>query len=353
MNPHRVLFGFRAAFLFGALITMGSIPVLGAESLYTVSGVHVDATAASATEARDIAIAQGRPLAWTRLFRRLVPQKDWSRQPQLDDLTLLRMVRGIEIANEKRSSTRYIADITYEFNASDVRRILQQAGAAYTESTAKPVLVVPVMAQSPRPFDPAGPWMRAWASTELAGVVPLVLPSGGPGELDVLARSDLPQAKWDVFGPLAAQYGAGEVLVAEAASAPGAVTVTLVRVTPAGSSATTLPPQPNLAAAAEAATANVREAFKSRAAINYAQKNKLTALVNFASQGEWNSIRTRLAGAQNVAEVDVVALTISSAQVEISYAGPLPQLQDALAAQGLNLSPGPRMYTLRAGMPAP
>jgi hypothetical protein len=353
MSPHRVLFGFRAAFLFGALIAMGNIPVLGAESLYTISGVHVDATAASATEARDIAITQGRPVAWTRLFRRLAPQKDWPKQPQLDNDTLIRMVRGIGIANERRSSTRYVADITYEFNAADVRRILQQLGVSYADFAAKPMLVVPVMAQSARPFDAAGPWVRAWNSTELSGVVPFVLPSGAPNEMDVLGRSDLPQVKWEVLAPLAAHYGAAEVLVAEAASVPDAVTVTLVRVTPAGLSSSTLAPQPNLAAAAQAAAENVREAFKSRAATNYALRNKVTVLVSYSSQSEWNSIRSRLTAAQNVVEVNVVALTITSAQLEVSYAGPLAQLQEALAAQGLNLSPGPRMYTLRSGVSSP
>ena len=55
-----------------------------AEDLYTVSGVHVDASASSSAEALNLAIAQGRPKAWQILYRRLTRQQDWTRQPALD-----------------------------------------------------------------------------------------------------------------------------------------------------------------------------------------------------------------------------------------------------------------------------
>src|SRR5690606_5999461 len=50
-------------------------------SLYSVPGVEVDATAESATLARDRALAGGRPEAWQRLFRRITPPSVWDQQP--------------------------------------------------------------------------------------------------------------------------------------------------------------------------------------------------------------------------------------------------------------------------------
>src|ERR1700742_5012094 len=76
-----------------------------AQELFTVSGVHVDATAASSGEALNLAVAQGRPRAWQILYRRLTRQQDWPRQPALDGAALLRLSRGYTIANERRSTT--------------------------------------------------------------------------------------------------------------------------------------------------------------------------------------------------------------------------------------------------------
>ena len=73
---------------------------------YSVSGIVVDASASSATQAQTIAINSGRARAWTTLYRRLAKQEDWSRQPTLDDTTLQRLVRSYLVSNERRSTTR-------------------------------------------------------------------------------------------------------------------------------------------------------------------------------------------------------------------------------------------------------
>src|SRR5215813_862904 len=112
-----------AALMIGLGLVL-AVPA-SAEDLYTVSGVHVDASAASSAEALNLAIAQGRPRAWQILYRRLTRQQDWARQPQLDAATLVRLSRGYTPGNERRSTTRYVADVSYMFNPDAVARTLR------------------------------------------------------------------------------------------------------------------------------------------------------------------------------------------------------------------------------------
>src|SRR5581483_10215917 len=144
-----------------ALVTLLFVPVQ-AQELFTVSGVHVDATAASSGEALNLAVAQGRPRAWQILYRRLTREQDWPRQPALDGAALLRLSRGYSIANERRSTTRYVADVTYNFNPEAVARILQSAGIAFTTATPKHILIVPMA-----PAFSTGPWAQALATPSL------------------------------------------------------------------------------------------------------------------------------------------------------------------------------------------
>src|SRR3984957_14931637 len=105
---------FRAFILAAfALVLVAAGPAGAQDTLYTVNVVHVDSTAASSGEASNEAIAQGRAKAFQILFRRLTRQADWSRQPPLDSAALLRLSRGTTITNERRSTTRYTADVTY------------------------------------------------------------------------------------------------------------------------------------------------------------------------------------------------------------------------------------------------
>ena len=125
-------FPFLASLLAAlALLVLPAAAQTQAE-LFTVSGIHVDVTARSSTEAFTTAIASGRPQAFQILFRRLTQQKDWTRQPNLDAAGLTRLSRGYNVANERRSTTRYVADVTYLFNPDAVARLLRGANIAFT-----------------------------------------------------------------------------------------------------------------------------------------------------------------------------------------------------------------------------
>ena len=142
-----------------------------AGGLFTVADIHVDAAAASSTEAMNAAIVQGRSRAFQILFRRLTRQQDWDRQPPLDAGALLRLSRGFTIAHERRSTTRYVADITYVFNPDAVARLLRANAIAYAQAPARRVLVIPMS-----PEVSHGPWSQALANPALQdSMVPYVV----------------------------------------------------------------------------------------------------------------------------------------------------------------------------------
>src|SRR5580692_4146018 len=93
------LFSAFVLLLVAAACLVGAGPARAQDTLYTVNGVHVDATGASSGEASNQAIAQGRAKAFQILFRRLTRQADWARQPPLDAASLLRLSRGTNITN--------------------------------------------------------------------------------------------------------------------------------------------------------------------------------------------------------------------------------------------------------------
>src|SRR5678815_4232048 len=134
---------FRTFILLAAALLFALPATAQDNSLYSVSNVHVDATGASSTEALNAAITQGRGKAFQIVYRRLTRQADWPKQPTLDAAGLLRISRGYNIANERRSTTRYVADVTYMFNPDAVARTLRAAQIAFSQTQAKRILVIP------------------------------------------------------------------------------------------------------------------------------------------------------------------------------------------------------------------
>jgi hypothetical protein len=337
-----------AAMSFAASSYAAPAPVAATPGdLFTVTGVRVDATAESAQTARDAAMAQGRPEAWSQIYRRLTPSAMWGRQPRLADAQLFRLIRSFEVAGERRSTTRYLADVTFHFNPVAVRQLLRQSGVSFTEARSRPALVIPVVGD--QRFDPMSPWTAAWSDeSHRQGLVPMILPEADAENAEALSRTDLAQADWASLAPLAQRYNAGVVVVA-IASADGrsvrSIEISAMARTPSSFAFA----QPNFPALADAVTDKVAESWKSRSSVDYATRARLVADVQFNSLEEWSRIRMQLGAVRAVSDYEVVGLARNEAEIDLAYFGRVEQLRDAMAQQNLNLVNGVAGWSLQLG----
>jgi hypothetical protein len=315
-----------------------------ADDPFTVSNIPVDATAASASVAENNAINQGRGRAWATLYKRLTKQQDWGRQPPLDDLTLQRMVKNYVVANERRSTTRYVANVSYVFNADAVRRLLRTQNIAYVDIDVRPALVIPM---SPG-YSARAPWTQIWNQPKFAtGAVPLVVPVGDPIDAQSLGALNFATAQWQDVEPAASRVHATDAFLVQAVAGKGNITVAIRRL---GAGAQT--PIPNVvvpvrpgepapqayAAAAEAAAASIVEVWKSHSAIDFNKRYKLTADAHIASLADWGLLMQKLATIPTVSEVQVVAMNVGEARIAITYVGTPEQLQATAAQSSVALS---------------
>jgi hypothetical protein len=315
-------------------------PAFAADPPFTVSNVHVDASGASSTEAFNTALDQGRPRAWQVLYRRLTREQDWPRQPDLDAAALLRISRGYTIANERRSTTRYVADVTYTFNPDAVARLLRDANIAYAQGSARRILLVPMS-----PGFQLGPWAQTFNAP---AVKDSVVPFSLPGEADNLNDLNFDTATWSDVAAAARRVGASEAALVQSSYANNKVTVNIRRLgngeVPAKTSVD-VPLVQTLSAtypsAAAAAMAAIEDMWKTRAAIDYSKGGRLTANVRIVSLQQWGAIQSVLSGIANITNVAVSAMDIGYAQVSITYTGSPDQLRGTLADAGLTLAPVP------------
>jgi hypothetical protein len=342
----RTIFSFVSAALLAALCLVAG-PAGAQDTLYTVSGVHVDATGASSGEALNEAIAQGRAKAFQILFRRLARQADWGRQPALDGPSLLRLSRGTDISNVRRSTTRYVADVTYMFNPAAVQRALRASQIAFSQVQAKPILVIPMS-----PGVGQGPWAQALMSPAFHdGQVPFAVLA--PEDEASLSALNFDAAGWNDVSAVAAKNHVGEVALVQVVSAGGKMTVNVRRLGPVeqpAKSSVDVPLQQTVGTtypvAAQAAVRTIEDMWKTRSAIDFSQRGKLTADVRIASLAQWGEIQTSLAEVGNVTSMNVTAMDIDYARVNLTYQGGLEQLREAFMGAGLTLTNHGGQWTL-------
>jgi hypothetical protein len=210
-------------------------------------------------------------------------------------------------------------------------------------------------------YSPHSAWEAVWSNPKYTrGDPPIVTPQNDPLDNQALAPLNFQTAQWQDIEPAASRAHATDVFLVQAVAGRGNVTVAIRRLGPGGSPVIPNvvvngkpgePPAQILAAAADAAAAEIADVWKSRSAIDFGKRAKLVATVRFGSPGEWGGILQKLATLPTVTDVSVVAIDTGEARLALTYAGTAEQLQDMASASGLSLQNGDGGWQLTTGIP--
>ncbi|WPZ33603.1 DUF2066 domain-containing protein [Thalassobaculum sp. OXR-137] len=348
---HRSIFIASIMLLAAAFGSAGA----SAQEIFTVRGVPVDVTADSPSAAREKAIAEGRRKAFDILMGRLLPEGGASSVPQQSDQSLALMTLGFEVANERSSAVRYVANMTYAFDEARVRNFLNQSGAAYTETRSLPVLVIPVLdgAGGPVLWEEGNPFRAAWSRSPVeGGLVPVVVPYSDIADVRELSTAQALDGDEKALTDIAERYGARDAVVVVAKPSGGSVGLTVRRIGPSGSARTltgTVSGETDTErynAAVQKTVALLEDAWKQDNTIRGGTESRVTVTVPIDSLRRWLAVREGLDRTSIVSRYDVIQLTRIEALVDLWMIGGTEQLRVALEQQNLRLVPGAGDYFL-------
>jgi hypothetical protein len=354
--------------LLGLLAAFGGIGEAAAQDgnpIFTVTGVAVDQTAASASAARDIALAAGQRRAAQRVFQRLIIRTDQRSLPQLSDDVVARLVQNIEVSDEKTSSTRYLATLTVAFKPDAVRDHLRAGGLRFSETVSRPRLVLPVFeaAGAINLWDPPNAWREAWEARTVDPdtVVPLVLPEGDLQDIGSIGPIQALAAEARPVQAIAARYRVRDVVVAHAtlvqdlAANRPIVHVSLRHSGPASGAVSieTFVGESRdrvnelLAEAVQRTVERLEDEWKRDNYLRFDEPVRLSASFAIGTLSDWLEMRRRLGGAAVIQNVELASITRSDAQVVIHYLGGPEQLGLALAQRDIDLVQEDGFWMLR------
>jgi hypothetical protein len=325
--------------------------------LFTVSPVPVDITAENAIAARDKAIAEGETRAFGMLIERLVRPEDRKNVPKVTPAQMNNLVQGFEVANERRSGVRYLADYTVHFRGEAVRSLLRGAGISFAETASKPVLVLAVynLDGNSLLWEDSNPWRNAWQNGNPgSGLVPVVRPLGEIEDLQAIDAAGAVAGADDKIRAIAQRYANADVLVSAATprldgGKVSGLDVTTTRYTPGAPGGEQRWVVADVANPGESTDAlmrravgdvmqQVEHAWKDVSTPDAKVTGVLVARVPATSLQDWIAVRDRLAGIPAVRGSRLVSLDRQGATVELRYVGDPQQLRLALGQRDLELS---------------
>lgn len=341
--------------LLAAVLLWPLQPARADADVFQVSGIPVDVTAETAAEAREAALAEGHREAFRRLMARLVLEEDQVYVPDLGQSEIAQLVQDFSVSNERTSTVRYLADLTFRFKPDAVRELFRYHRLRFTETRSKPILVLPVMQTEAGAllWEEANRWAVAWAERDFSGeLVPLLVPLGDLGDVAVIDAQRALSGDQVALADIALRYGADEVLVAQAALTgdpeTGAARLEMaadrfgetvrrvfddsfVQTQPSGTDAL-------LGAGVDMVVASVQADWKEQNHLSFDEQRMLSAVVPVTELNDWLEVKRRLEAIASVIDMNLVYLTRQYAQVDISFIGDEAGLSRSLARQDLSLS---------------
>ncbi|MDF1687833.1 MAG: DUF2066 domain-containing protein [Parvibaculaceae bacterium] len=324
-----------------------------AGDIFRVTGVPIDATAASAAAARTQAVASGQKAALTVLLKRLTKRSDWGLLPQVDAATAQGYVRSFQVAGEKSSSTRYLANLTVSFNGPAVGSLLRQSGLHYADTQARPTVLLTAEEGTTGTilWDETSPWRRAWARVDTENsLTPLIMALGDIEDITSLPVSAVDAGDLAAFNAMAERYGTTRVLVAKAEFDPASTSVKArYALYTKGASAPRRWSQTTMAREGEDKTALSKRAarrnisrmeadWKTRSIITSDERSEVTATVSYETLNGWVGIQKRLKKIPAIQTLNILAVSTGGALVDLEFAGTPESLNVALTQQDLSLT---------------
>jgi hypothetical protein len=329
-------------------------PAWAQQDVFVATGVPVDITGDLAT-LRDQAMMQAQRDAFRKILTQIAPEQAVAGLALPPDDQLTSWVQDFEIEDEKMSASRYIGRFTFRFAAEPIRQFLSENGVSFAETSSKPVLVLPIYTDETGTTELWGPtnvWMSTWtARPQQPGLVPIVAPRGGLDDSNTISATQALAGDQAGIQTLAQRYDAGDVMVAEATlSAPtadGRRTLAL-SVTRYGVEGTqNFKDQVEGDAAnidqlmkdgVEKVAAIVQSSWKDQNLIDPNQRQQLSVHVPVTDLSQWVAVKRRLGKVSSIKGVNLLELSRSGADIEVTYVGDEAQFIRALAQADLLLT---------------
>lgn len=357
----------------------GPEAIASTAAIYTITDIAIDERADNAADARQRAISRARQTAFARLLRRLSLDEDIANLPyDLTDREIAQLVTGFEVANEKSSVTRYLADFTVRFDPDAIRALLRRNKVRFSETAAAPLLIVPFadIDGTRMLWEPGNPWMRAVISAiaeepmALHGLRPLRLPRGDTADQVALDIEEALRPDAARLAEFSGNYGGLDVLIARAVLARDPVSgeTRLQIVTQpysqrengmqfVGAIELVAPQTQDISLlfdrAARQLVDQLQQDWKRRTRIEFGELGRITLNVRTQSLAQWYALRRELESIYRVREVKLRALSVQFAQMSVQYHGDIAQLQFELAQRDLNLQQYDNYWYLSRREPQP
>ncbi len=360
-------------FVFGFSYGVSCQATTEFQDAFTVSNIHVDVTANTASAARKEALSVGEKEAFNSLLRRLTMRIDHNRLPKLNAEEISPYVQDFGISNEKNSQIRYLADLTFRFKPGDIRQLLRENEVGFAETISKPLLILPIyqVAGAVSLWDNPNSWREAWIEasklkkakikTRMSGLVPMVFGKGDLTDISLMSAELAVKGDKQRILAIAKRHKVSTVLVVFASLGSTGQGLKVLDITVSRYSqnkseklyATQIRAIKDegvgalLSRSANELIFIIEDLWKAENLLRYDSVGVIAAVLPIKGLKEWVHAKKRFEKIAVIERIDLILFSRTEVRLNIHFIGENKQLKLALAQVDMELSEGQGSWTVK------
>lgn len=313
---------------------------------FTVLNVPVDAAGTTAIEAQTLAIQEGQIRAVNLILERLTLERERAVKPlpPIDQETAARMIRALEISNEKRSANRYLGDISVAFNPRDVQAYLKAAGLNMVTSQSRERMILPYFQGR---LDPSSGWFAEWAGPKYTHsltpvqIIPEDRLSFAPSTAEAIFSMSAAQ-----LADLARTLGTEQILVTDGINGFAGFDARTIDMSLDTGERTEIRVDKfalNGLSYSEAIVQELENKWKRNTVSLTSEAVTLAVSVLYRSQTEWQQLKSAIDDSAQIKDARLDAMSQDGALMNITFAGDMERLRRELAFKGVDIRNDPKL----------
>lgn len=315
---------------------------------FTVSGVKVEATGNNAIEAKSTAVSEGQLRAAQILLNRLtLPSQRAGKFDNLAPEDILPMIRSLNVSNEKRSTRRYLGDVSVGFSPTEVQKYLSAKGLTMMSSQSEKRLVVPVLSGSP--LWSANDWQKIWGSSAFQNsLTPVEVIEPNRGNSNLISAAQAASGDMTALKRLGDFFGVRRILVANASPGPGAVNVRISDVEIFSGNRRDLGTisGADYGDAAWQVISRLEDEWKQTNVTLASSAVTTSVSILYGSHEDWQWLQGVINNSAQIQGARLDALSKDGALMSLTYGGDMERLKNELSYKGVELRQDPRLGTI-------
>ena len=328
---------------------------INAPKIYTIYNISMDETASSSRKASSTALQKAQRVALEKLFRKMIREEDHKQLPKLSDGQVMELVSGIEVANEKSSHVRYIADFTVHFSRDKIYNFLSELQLPFAETLSRPVSILTVLEKGGAVvlWEKNNEWRDAWTGYDTVNnLVPIEVVGASLTNRMAITAWQAQRGGQDVLDKFSEQRGLRKLYVMSARvenNLTEGSRMLVLRIFSNGEEAVeftkTIAVENRDDDLSELYDEAIKQAtywldnqWKEKVMIHFGSSSHLMVNIKYDQHEDWFEIKKRLESISLIRKVTYRAFKMMSAEIDMEHSGDVEQIILTLEQEDLILA---------------